>query len=112
VKTAMEENVQFEISKESSSCYATCNLHSVQSGILEEVLFSKELESFIIKKYIYMKKGDFVEYFDNAAKVIGILFLKFTDKKKMQKILSNLERHIIIKLATEKMEQISSNGEE
>lgn len=98
VKTAMGEKLRFEASAKSLLYYAAYNLHSIRNGIFEAVLFSKELEAFIIRKYIYVKKGDYVEYFDNAAKVIGILFLKFKDKETMQKVLSNIEIHIDIKL--------------
>ncbi len=78
--------------------YATHNLHSKENGKFEEIIFSQCLEDKIIKKVIYKKKGDEVEYFDNAAKALGIIFMHFESKEDMLKILENINEHIKIKL--------------
>lgn len=76
--------------------YATHNLHSDRDGIYQDIRFSRELEPYILRKCIYKAPGDPVEYFDNAAKALGILFLKFPDQDTMHEILSQIHRHIEI----------------
>ena len=79
--------------------YATHNLHSAQSGIFQDVKFDPCLEPYMIRKCIYKKPGDSVEYFDNAAKALGIVFFKFDSQETMTNILQNIEKHIHIILA-------------
>lgn len=83
---------------ESNGFYATHNLHSDRNGIYEEVVFSQKIENYIYRKCIYKKKGDPVEYFDNAAKCLGIVFLKFPDEESMKDILEHINELIKIKL--------------
>ena len=78
--------------------YATHNLHSDKNGIFDKIIFSEEAEHFIIKKCIYKKKGDKVEYFDNASKALGIIFFKFDSAGSMNRILQNIDNHIRILL--------------
>ncbi len=81
--------------------YATYNLHTDKNGSFKEVFFSEEIKSHIIKKCIYKNKGDTVEFFDNASKAIGIIFIKFANAKQMEKYLSNINEYIKIVLEDE-----------
>ena len=65
---------------------ATHNLHSSKNGIFQGVVFSPEVERHIFKKCIYKKQGDVVEYFDNASKALGIIFMRFQDIQEMDEI--------------------------
>lgn len=76
--------------------YATHNLHADRSGRLEDIRFSPALEPYIIRKCVYKKPGDEVEFFDNAAKALGILFLKFPDQETMDRMLEQINDHIQI----------------
>lgn len=78
--------------------YATHNLHSARNGIYENILFAPEIEKYIYRKCLYKKPGDAVEYFDNAAKCLGIVFLKFPNEKTMQEILNRINSLITIEL--------------
>lgn len=78
--------------------YATHNLHCDKNGTFRKIEFSPELEQHIIRKNIYKKDGDHVEYFDNASKALGIIFLKFDDQKSMNSILNKINDFITIKL--------------
>ena len=100
VRTAIGENILLS-SCEGIPYYATHNLHSNRSGILEKIIFSSKLEEFIIRKSIYKEDGDPVEFFDNAAKALGIIFLKFPDQKTMDKILGDINSYITIQLKRE-----------
>ena len=71
------------------------------TGLYKTIDFSKELDEKIIKKCLYKKSGDCVEYFDNAAKAFGIIFMKFPDVTTAENILSHIEKHIDVQLTTE-----------
>ncbi len=76
--------------------YATHNLHTNKNGVFQGIEFSDEVEKYIVKKCIYKKQGDPVEYFDNATKAIGVVFFKFQNQDDMQRILNNINEHITI----------------
>ena len=77
--------------------YATHNLHAHCNGKFLDIEFSEEIAPYIIRKSIYKKPGDPVEYFDNAAKALGILFLKFPDRQTMADILGDVNSHITLR---------------
>ena len=70
--------------------YATHNLHSNRNGIYENVWFSPEIEPYIYRKCLYKKPGDQIEYFDNASKCLGIIFLKFPSQNIMEDLLNRI----------------------
>lgn len=78
--------------------YATHNLHTSQNGYFKSVFFSDEIKKHIIKTCLYKNEGDAVEYFDNASKALGIVFLKFDDKETMMSMLENVNNHININI--------------
>lgn len=83
---------------EGSPFYATHNLHSHRGGVFGDIRISAQLEPFILRKCIYKQPGDEVEYFDNAAKALGILFLKFPDQQTMDRMLTHINDHVQIVL--------------
>lgn len=93
VKSAMGEMMDCDID-EGVPFYATHNLHTDKNGSFDHIKFSTEIEKYTIRKNIYKNKGDKVEYFDNAAKALGIVFLKFNDEKMMRDILEHINDHI------------------
>lgn len=97
VLTAMGEKVNNNVHN-GIPFYATHNLHTNQTGIYRTIEFSKELEQNIIKKCLYKKSGDCVEYFDNAAKALGIIFMKFENKDEMDTILENINTYYKVSL--------------
>lgn len=81
---------------EGAPFYATHNLHADRCGSFDHIRFSEALEPYILRKCVYKAPGDSVEYFDNAAKALGILFLKFPDRATMEHILEHINDHIEI----------------
>lgn len=79
-------------------CYATHNLHSRHNGIYQGICFSPEIEPYIYRKCLYKKTGEPVEYFDNASKCLGIVFLKFPSQTVMEDVLDRVDDLIRIKL--------------
>ena len=92
VLAAMGEPLKCEIGA-GTPFYATHNLHTNKNGIYKGIEFSEELEKRIIKKCLYKKEGDKVEFFDNAAKALGIIFMKFDNQEDMSSILGSINEH-------------------
>ncbi len=97
VKTAMGESVKWK-STTGHGFYATHNIHSSCNGIYCGIKFSPELEKTIVRKSIYKKIGDHVEYFDNASKAIGIIFMKFESQNDMADMLEKINDNIRIEI--------------
>jgi hypothetical protein len=79
--------------------YATHNLHSDKNGTFRGVRYSEQIKPYIIRENVYKTEGDPVEYFDNASKAVGIVFMKFDSLEAMQSILSDIDRHICVETA-------------
>lgn len=97
VRGAMGESVGSEIAA-GIPYYATLNLHSSRKGVLERIEFSNELEKYIIRKNIYKKPGDDVNFFSNAANALGIVFFKFPDQGTMIYMEEHMNEHVRIVL--------------
>lgn len=97
VRAAMGQPIDLA-DTEGRGCFATHNLHSHKSGSFQGIRISAELEQYVLRRSIYKKTGDAVEYFDNAAKALGILFMKFPDRDTMMRLLSEVNDHIRIEL--------------
>jgi len=97
VSTAMGEPIVPEI-REGAAYYATHNLHVLDNGRYEGIFFTPELERYIVRKCLYKQPGDSVGFFDNAAKALGVVFLKFDDRQQMLEILPRIDENISIKL--------------
>ena len=69
-------------------------LHSDSDGIYQDIVFSDEIEKNIFRKELYKKAGDPVEHFDNAAKALGIMFLKFSSMDEMLDKMNHMNEHI------------------
>lgn len=101
VQTVMGEDVGNDI-REGHPYFATQNLHSDRKGILNRIDFSPEIQKYIIRKNIYKKPGDYVDFFGNAANALGIIFLRFPDQDTMIKMEENMNAHITIVLRGDK----------
>ena len=93
IKSCMGETIGCE-DMSGNPYYATLNLHSNTTGVFEEFRFSKQIEEYVIRKNIYVKKGDKVNYFSNAANALGIVFMKFPDMNTMINIEENINKHV------------------
>lgn len=95
VKSAMGEPINSYI-PEGIPFYATHNLHSVKNGKFESVVYSDEIKPFIVRECVYKKHGDDIEFFDNASKAVGIVFLKFNTQEEMRETLMDIDKHISV----------------
>lgn len=83
---------------EGKKYFATHNLHSGENGKFKKVWFDEKVVPHILRKNIYKKPGDYVEYFDNASKAVGIVFLKFDSMEQMLDMMDHSEKWIEVKL--------------
>ena len=97
VLAAMGESLKCEIGA-GTPFYATHNLHTNKNGIYKGIEFSEELEKRIVKKFLYKKDGDKVEFFDNAAKALGIIFMKFDSQEEMTEMLESINKRIYVNI--------------
>lgn len=97
VKAAMGEAFSI-VPQKQKMCFATYNLHSAKTGVYKEVFFSDRIEPYIYRKCIYKKPGDLVEYFDNASKCLGIVFMRFDSMEQMLDRMDHSEKWIEVKL--------------
>lgn len=73
-------------------------LHSNKNGIYQNIEFSDEIEKNIFRKELYKKAGDQIERFDNAAKALGIIFLKFESSEEMYDKMNNMNDYVKVVL--------------
>lgn len=86
--------------------YATHNIHTDKNGTYEGIVFSEEIEKYIVRKCLYKRQGDKVEYFDNAAKALGIVFLKFDTMDQMLDMMDHSENWISVRIRQENADVI------
>lgn len=79
-------------------CLSTYVVHSAEDGILKSVQFSQQLIPHIQYYHEERRQGDHIERFENADKLIGILFLRFDNQTQMEEMLSNISEMAIIAL--------------
>lgn len=97
VRAAMGQSVGTELDG-GIPYFATLNLHSNRIGKFERIEFDQEIERYIIRKNIYKKYGDDVNYFANAANALGIIFFKFPDERTMIDMEEHMNKHVRIVL--------------
>lgn len=94
IESAMGIEYRFKKNMSEDKFISTYVLHTNKNGSFIDVKYESSIEDKIIKKVIYKKKGDAVQYFDGANKAIGILFLKFDNQEEQMEFVSNTEKWI------------------
>lgn len=82
--------------------YSYYALHSCISGLYNDIVVSDALNSNILEKHIFKKKGDIVEAFNGSNATIGILLLKFSSRKEMQDKMANIHNYVNINVECKK----------
>ena len=72
-------------------------VHSDKSGILENIMFSDEIQKYILEKHIYIHKGESISAYTGSNKTIGELILKFDNRQRLQSIFEEISNHVLIK---------------
>ncbi len=77
---------------------STYIIHSAFNGVLKEISYNEIIRENIIDKTMYKQKGDRVERFNSADKLIGIIFLKFNSLDEMKYKLEHIGELIRIEI--------------
>jgi len=75
---------------------STYVLHSDRSGILRGITYNERIRKNILKVDMDKQVGERVETFDNAEKLLGIVFLEFTSLDEMKSRLEHIKELITI----------------
>ncbi len=71
-------------------------LHALRDGVFKGVFLSDEVRPFIDDIFQYVKEGDPVRRFVNAAEALGIVFLRFPDVAAMHGIIDRITEHVSV----------------
>ena len=96
ISLALGKEFSFEVRK-SDSLHASYMVHSDKSGILENIMFSDEIQKYILEKHIYIHKGESISAYTGSNKTIGELILKFDNRQRLQSIFEEISNHVLIK---------------
>lgn len=94
IESAIGNQYKFKNNMNEDKFVSTYVVHTDKNGTFIDIKYKNRIEDKIVKKVIYKKKGDFVQYFDGANKAIGILFLKFETQEEQMEFVSNPEKWI------------------
>ena len=97
VKAAMGEKICLEDSTP-EGYYSYFAVHSLESGILDKIIFSEEAEKHIIENHIVKKSGDAVDAFTGANTTLGCLLMKFDSMEQMLDMMDHSEKWIKVQL--------------
>lgn len=89
VESAMGNQYKFKHYIYKDIYLSTYVLHSSKNGYFDGIIYKNCIREKIIKKVLYKKKYDAVQYFDGANKAIGILFLKFNNQAEQLNFMNN-----------------------
>ncbi|MCK9181384.1 MAG: ATP-grasp domain-containing protein [Fibrobacteraceae bacterium] len=73
-------------------------LYAKKEGFLKSIEFSKEIESRLLEKHLYLKSGDHIEKFFGANSAIGVLLLKYESREIMDSIVNGSTNQYKIKM--------------
>lgn len=99
IQAAMGEDVNYITNCVYNGFWVDYIIHSTKSGIFKNIIIDPSIKNNIVKKYISVLEGDFVECFNCASNSLGTIFLKFEDRKSLNKFLE--KKDILIKLEIE-----------
>ena len=100
VESAMHRDFSFTFEKNSfkNGCFAGYMVHTLESGILSDILFDESIKSNIYNYVPYKTKGEEVYSFKQANYAIGHLMLKFDSKKEMEMKMKIINSLVVVKL--------------
>ncbi|NGU67647.1 ATP-grasp domain-containing protein [Clostridium perfringens] len=78
--------------------YSTYVIHSKESGILKNIVFSEEIQKNILSKVMYKNPLDEIERFEGANRALGIIFLKYDSIEEEKYKMDNMNEFIRIEV--------------
>lgn len=97
VKAAMGEQINLpEVNPQ--GYYSYYAVHSLKSGILQDVVFSEKAKEHILENHLVKKSGDRIETFTGANTTLGCLVMKFNNMDEMLYMMDHSEKWCTISL--------------
>lgn len=79
-------------------CWAEIILHSVESGVFDELWISDEIKDNVVERDLWIEPGTQVGAFSAANEAIGTLILKFESQERTEEVLSAQNQFVKVKL--------------
>lgn len=99
IQAALGEEIVLSEVASMKGYWAYYALHSLQSGILDEIIIDADVkQNYLIESHILKRSGDKIEAFTGANTTLGILLMKFESMEQMLEMINNAEQWINIKL--------------
>ena len=98
VRAAIAEPVIDIEQKPYNGFWAEVILHSDKAGDFDTLWVSDEIKKNIIETDLWVQCGDLIGDFSAANEAIGTLILRFNDEENLEKVMSNIENYVKVKL--------------
>lgn len=89
VRAAVGDPVYDVEQKPLDGCWAEIIVHADKTGILDSIEIAPEMESCVIEKDFWFKKGDAVKEFQSARDAIGTLVMRFETAENLERAFTN-----------------------
>lgn len=89
VRAAVGDPVYDVEQKPLDGCWAEIIVHADKTGILDSIEIAPEMESCVIEKDFWFKKGDAVKEFQSARDAIGTLVMRFETAENLERAITN-----------------------
>ena len=94
IKSAMGEKVESLKEPQYKTNLGQLILHSNKGGVFKEVLIDPRIQKNIVEIDLWIKTNDIINSFSSASDSIGTIVLKFSEKEKLEDVISNYSDYI------------------
>jgi len=98
IKNAIDKNYTFLQKEITNNFVSSFMIHSLEQGVLEEVLIDEQLDPYIIQKHFFYKPGEEVTIFKSGSDAIGNIQFLFPSQAIQSEIMKSINNLILIKL--------------
>ncbi len=99
IDASIGKKVVIPTDTKSKGYHAHYVIHSTKSGILQDIVFTDEIQKNLIYKVIKVKPGQKVEKFNGSNTRIGVVLLKFESHEEMFDKVRNMDNFIKVKVS-------------
>lgn len=94
IKAAMGEDISDLKQTKSNGYYAYYAIHATKNGILKDIIYKDSIKDNILEEHLTKHIKDKVTSYESSSGTIGILLLKFKNKKEMLNKIENMNKYI------------------
>ena len=98
IKNSIDESYIFSQKKITNNFVSSFMIHSLEEGVLGEILIDKQLDPYIVQKHFFYKPGDEVKIFKSGSDAIGNIQFLFPSQSIQSEIMKSINDLILIKL--------------